>query len=61
MLPPAGMPIANVKGCWYFVYILFCPLCGAEEVVRKTRCPGPRPSNPDERMEISRSWCGCGV
>jgi hypothetical protein len=41
------------KGCWYYIAIHECPVCGAGREYRERR-PPPRPANDSERYEYSQ-------
>lgn len=50
--------IKNVKGCWYFIYTLACPVCGREDVTRERR-NGPKPQDLGKIYEYAEQydWC----
>jgi hypothetical protein len=39
-------PVANVKGCWYEVWIKECVLCGKTDIYKERRLP-PKPELPE--------------
>ncbi len=44
------------KGCWYFVYIDECVLCGRGSEVRERR-QAPKPIDPVKRSEFRQYAC----
>lgn len=50
--------VKNEKGCWYFISIWVCPLCGRGEEIRERR-PGPKPKNYRKRFEYREVWDYC--
>lgn len=56
-----GDTVQNKKGCWYFIYVTTCPVCGKsrEERVRVKTEFEPRPENWEDRHQFEENWDGC--
>lgn len=55
---PVCKPHPKGKGCWYYIEIHACPICGRSETFRERRY-GVRPDDPRERfayLETSGCW-----
>lgn len=45
------------KGCWYFIHVWECVLCGSSEETRERR-EGPRPEHWGDRHDYDEGACG---
>lgn len=48
----------NTKGCWYFIYLYSCPVCGSSEEYRE-RKEGPKPKHWSDCHSYEERHCGC--